>query len=104
MDSTALQFSELIATARLAGFELFDARGLPVDEEHQAYLEDENLAAEPAQITFLSPSGPETRGEVAVVTVRQQQFILRGEWRRVGQLQHLLGGARAPASRRPDTP
>lgn len=98
------RFAEVVATARGAGFDLVDAGGLPVGPQQQGYLEDENLMAEPATVVFREPPAGVERGVVADIAVAQQQFALEGEWRRVGELQHLLRGAKAPEERRPDTP
>ncbi len=101
--SDSLAFVDLAATARSAGFELYDSRGLPVDEEMQPYLEDENLTAEEARVSFREPPPGETHGVVADVSVGQQVFRLRGDWSRVAELRHLISGRSAPEERRPDT-
>ena len=100
--STSIRFAELAATARNAGFELYDSRGLPVGEEHQPFLEDDNLMSKRATVMFHPPPEEGSRGVVADISVGQHVFQLHGDWSRVAELQHLLGGRAAPASRQPD--
>jgi len=89
-----MQFSELLATIQGAGYDVFDARGLPVDQEHQPYLEDENLMSKRARIEFRSPRVGESRGTVADVAVGQHLFQVRGEWHGVQELRHVVDGHR----------
>lgn len=85
-----MQFSELLATIQGAGYDVFDARGLPVDRGRQPYLEDENLMSKRARIEFRRPRDGESRGTVADVAVGRRLFQVRGEWHSVQDLRHLV--------------
>jgi hypothetical protein len=98
---TALTFSEVVDTARRAGFELTDARGLPVRAELQPAIEDGNLMAETVWVELQPAPGDRSTGVVANLMVRGQIFYLHGQFSRVGELEHLLGGASARACSSP---
>jgi hypothetical protein len=95
MIDTRMTFGAIMDTARSSGFDVYDARQLPVDPELSPALEDENLLAETVQMSFrTAPEGRE-RGIVADLRVRDQVFHLWGEWSRVRELQQIIGGAAA---------
>jgi hypothetical protein len=90
-----MTFGELVETARNAGFELYDARQLPVDPELQMALEDENLTEEEVHVTLHpAPSGRQ-RGVVADLRVGEHVFHLWGSWSRVWELEQLVEGTPA---------
>ncbi len=95
MIDTRMTFGAIMDTARSSGFDVYDARQLPVDPELSPYLEDENLLAETVQISFLPAPDERERGIVADLRVRDQVFHLWGEWSRVRELQQIIGGAAA---------
>jgi hypothetical protein len=95
MTDTTLTFAEALETARRAGFDLTDARGLPVGPELESAIEDANLTAEPVRIELQPTPGDRSTGVVANLMVRGQIFYLHGQFARVGELEHLLGGAAA---------
>lgn len=95
MTDTALTFAEIVETARAAGFELMDARGLPVGPELESAIEDANLTTEPARLELQTTPGDRSTGVVANLMVRDQIFYLHGQFARVGELEHLLGGVAA---------
>ena len=95
MIDTRMTFGAIMDTARSSGFDVYDARELPLDPELNPALEDENLLAETVQMSFrTAPEGRE-RGIVADLRVRDQVFHLWGEWSRVRELQQIIGGAAA---------
>jgi hypothetical protein len=95
MTDTVLTFAEVLETARCAGFELTDARGLPVRIELESAIEDGNLTAEAVRVELQPSPGDRSTGVVANLMVRGRIFYLHGQYSRVGELGHLLGGAAA---------
>jgi hypothetical protein len=89
---TALRFAELVATAQNAGFDVLDARGLPVTATMYEALEDDNLMEEPAHVVFHEAEMAGERGAVADVQVGQQVFQIHGDWSRAGELRLALTG------------
>ncbi len=87
-----MPFSDMIATIRGAGFDVVDASGMVVTEQHQGYLEDDNLMHEPAHLAFRQRRGERERGIVADVAVGQQIFNVHGAWSRTEELRHLVDG------------
>jgi hypothetical protein len=82
----------MIATIRGAGFDVVDASGMVVTEQHQGYLEDDNLMHEPAHLAFRRRVDDRDRGIVADIAVGQQIFNVHGEWSRAEELRHLVEG------------
>jgi hypothetical protein len=95
MLDSKMTFGELVATARSTGFELYDARQMPVDPELQMALEDKNLLAEPVHVRIHEPPDGLGRGIVADLQVRGETFHLWGEWVRVWDLEQIVRGAAA---------
>lgn len=93
-----LPFVDLVATVRNAGFDVLDSAGMPLTEQHQAFLEDQNLMQEPARLVLRRPDSERARGIVADVAVGQQLFRIRGDWTGVDDLVHLVEGR--PSDRR----
>ena len=89
---TEMPFSDMIATIRGAGFDVVDASGMVVTEQHQGFLEDDNLMHEPARLAFRRRDDDRDRGIVADVAVGQQIFNVHGEWSRTEELRHLVDG------------
>lgn len=96
MVETRMTFGALVESARGLGFELYDAREMPVDRELQPMLEDENLMAEPVNVQLRTDPPEGDRGIVATLSVRDQIFFLWGEHSRGWELEQLVGGAVSP--------
>ena len=96
MVQSRMTFGELVESARNLGFELYDAREMPVDVELQPSFEDANLTVAPATLQLL-PDPPEgERGMVATLRVREHVFYLWGEHSRAWELEQLAAGAERP--------
>lgn len=93
MLKTRMTFGEVLESARRAGFEISDARGLRVGRELQPMIEDANLMAEDVRVELQPATGGSSTGIVARLLVRDQAFQLHGEFSRVSELEQLLGGA-----------
>jgi len=88
-----MTFGEVVESARRAGFELSDARGLRLGSELGPMIEDDNLMAEDVRIELRSAPGDRSTGVVANLSVRDEMFYLHGRYSRVGELEQLLTGA-----------
>ncbi|MBD3237981.1 MAG: hypothetical protein GF330_14880 [Candidatus Eisenbacteria bacterium] len=91
-----MEFTELVTTARLAGFEVLDGNGLPVTEEALVALEDENIGAEQVRLEFHEAITQERHAIVADVHVRDQIYHLAGDPRGVEELKLSVGGSARP--------
>ena len=78
--------------ARRSRARLEESWSLPVDVGLQPYLEDDNLMAEPARIEFRSRRDDSIRGVVADIAVGENLFQVRGAWRELEELRHLVAG------------
>lgn len=92
MNAIRLQFSELLASAEQAGFEIVDGGGLPVNEPLLRGLEEDNLMAAHARVSLRSVSRDRERAVIADVAVGEQSYRVVGSPRHREELENLLRG------------
>lgn len=92
MEPTHLTFGEVVETARNRGFELYDARGLPIGPELGSLLVEEAVPAEPVMVQIRRTPGHQEWGVLADFVVRDQVYCLWGKWSRLEEFERLVVG------------
>ncbi len=90
MFETSLTFDELVASAGSEGYDVVDHGGLVVDLAMGQEVEEENLAAAPARVTFRESVEDAARAVVADISVVDQTYHLVGDPRRLEALKNRL--------------
>ena len=91
-----MDFGDLLEIVRDSGFDVVDANGLPIGEEMENLLDDDNLLGEPVHVNFRTDVRERERAIVADIQVGEEIYYLVGHPRNVEELRTRLGGEARP--------